>query len=478
MHLRYDAQNHAAVLTASAAVKSLAERIIQRHPDAAIALPLSLALISRIVGIVSRPIWYDEAFSVLFAGKGVPAMLIGTLSPAGAGASDVHPLGYYSTLWAWMRVFGDSILSVRLLSVLASLGTVAVVYSLSLHVFDRRTAMVAGILAALSPFHVHYGQEIRMYAFLGLWLALATYCYWMGSHSPRREWWAGFAVFAAMGQYTHNLAAFYLLALALWPILSREWHVVRNVLLASIGAMLLYLPWLFHLPAQFAKVNQAYWIGAPGPHRILTLLLTFVTNLPLQPGQLTLGLFAALSITLFASFRAVASVTQHDLDSKRMLWMSYLALAPAALMVAFSQWKPVFIERALLPSGLAFCIWVARTLTQARVPPLARAVTVFLLSVGFSMGLYQHLTYDRFPYAPYVRMAQSLESRREANDAIVHSNKLSFLPMVYHDRTLPETYIADPAGSGVDTLAISTQRVLGLEASPDLASAVGEASRV
>jgi 4-amino-4-deoxy-L-arabinose transferase-like glycosyltransferase len=448
------------------------------HPNGVLLVPFALALLVRLVGIASRPIWYDEAFAVLFAEKGVKAMLAGTLTPAGVGASDVHPLGYYSLLWAWMGLFGESLTSVRALSVLAGTATTLVASALALKLFGRQTALATGVLMALSPFQVHYGQEIRMYALLGLWLILATYCFWQGSQSARWGWWVGFAVFAALGQYTHNLAAFYLLSLAFWPLITRDWRVLRSIAVASGASLVLYLPWLIHLPAQFAKVNQAYWIETPGPYRLLTLLLAFVTNLPLQPGQLAVGLFAALSITILALIETTRAAKHQAPQWQRAAWILYLGFAAPLLVFLFSQWKPVYLERAFLPSGIAFCIWVAWALTQATAGRVARLLLIVMLVVGSSIGLYQHLTFRGFPYAPYGQVARSLRSRAQTGDVIVHSSKLSFLPTAYFDRDLPARYIADPTGSGVDTLARSTQQVLGLEASTDMFSAVGNARRV
>src|SRR5215216_4826527 len=85
---------------------------------------LILALCTRLLGIASRPVWYDEAFAVLFSEKGLSAMLYGTLAPTGAGSADIHPLGYYTLLWLWMKVFGESLVAVRLLSVISGLFSV------------------------------------------------------------------------------------------------------------------------------------------------------------------------------------------------------------------------------------------------------------------------------------------------------------------------------------------------------------------
>jgi hypothetical protein len=98
--------------------------------------------------------------------------------------------------------------------------------------------------------------------------------------------------------------------------------------------------------------------------------------------------------------------------------------------------------------------------------------------MGFGLGLFHHVTYAGFPYAPFSDLAAQLQARREPGDLILHSSKLSMLPMVYYDRQLAQGYIADPPGTGIDTLAPSTQKVLRLEASEDITSAIGNADRL
>jgi len=439
---------------------------------------LLLAFIVRLFGIVSRPIWYDEAFSVLFSEKGFAAMLKGTLTQTGAGAADIHPLGYYSVLWAWMRIFGESPVAVRILSVLTGLGVVALIYLLARELFKERTALISGIIATLAPFQIFYGQEIRMYALLALFLLLATYSYWRATQSKHWLWWMGFAIFAALAQYTHNLAAFYLIALALWPLILRDWQTLKAVVMAGFLETLLYLPWLIHLPAQFAKVDQAYWIDKPGLYRLFTLLLYFVTNLPLPNSWLIVGLFIALFTVATALWQTVHAARQKQADIQPGLWMLYLTFAPPILLFVFSRWKPVYLERALLPSGAIFCIWLAWALTQTKLPRSIQLVTTMLLLAGFGMGIYEHLTYMGFPYGPYKAMTADLQIRQQPGDVIIHSSKLSLLPSVYYDRSLVQTYVGDLPGSNIDTLAPATQQVLGLEAKADIESAAGNADRV
>jgi len=144
---------------------------------------LILALGVRLMGIVSRPIWYDEAFAVLFAEKGPAAMLQGTLAPDLSGAAaDIHPLAYYTLLWGWMPIFGESLISARMFSILLGIGAVAMSYLLMRAMFNPRLAALGALGVALSPFLVHYSQEIRMYSLLALALVAATYAFWQGLH--------------------------------------------------------------------------------------------------------------------------------------------------------------------------------------------------------------------------------------------------------------------------------------------------------
>ena len=435
---------------------------------------LLLAFAIRLIGILSRPIWYDESFSILFARKGLIAMLFGTLGGINASAAEEHPLAYYLLLWGWMKVFGESLAAARLLSIFAGVATVALTYYLAHELFNKKIAALASVFVALAPFQVHYSQEIRMYSFLALWLMLATYAYARGAKGDGTKWWIIFAISAALAQYTHNLAAFYLVPLAATPLLHRNWKALRAVILSGLGALLLYLPWLLQLPSQLAKVSSAYWVERPGLDKLFTLLLVYVTNLPLPNNLLFVGLFialAAVSIGLLQTFRRANR-------NPNALWLVTMSFAPPILLFVVSQWVPVYVERALLPSGVIFCLWLAWAMFNTTLPAPIRNGLLALLAIGISIGLYQHIAYRGFPYAPYQNLDVSLRERVRPGDVIVHSSKLSLLPAAYFDRSFQQIFIADPPGGSTDTLAETTREVLELTTASDVESATRDARRV
>jgi hypothetical protein len=437
-----------------------------------------LALILRLIFINTKPLWYDEAFAVLFAGKGPAAIIYGTLTPVGGAAADVHPLAYYLSLWGWMAIFGNAPASVRALSVFYGLGLVLVSYFLAKELFGDRTALISALLVAASPFQIHYAQEIRMYALMAFALGLATVSMWKGLNSNGWGWWIVFALSAALAQFTHNLAAIYLIPLALTPLLFRKWRQIPVVGASATLALILYSPWLWNLASQLKKISTNYWTETPGLDHLFTTLLSYTTNLPLPGLWLPIGLFITLSLFSTGLWQTIKAARVGDEFDPRGVWLLYLSLTPVLLLLAISQLQPVFIERALLFSGVMYVLWIGWALLRPGVQTPVRIVSLALIVIGFGMGIYQNYTYRGFPYADYSKLAQSLEERLQPGDVVVHSNKLSMLPMVYYDPSIPQEYIGDTPESGSDTLALPTQEVLGLYANDSLDEAVNGSGRV
>lgn len=441
---------------------------------------LLLALSLRLVNLGGRPFWYDEAFAVLYAEKPFAAMLYGTITPDASGAAaDVHPLFYYSLLHGWLKLVGDSPAGARSLSVLFGVATVGLIYLLGKRLFEERVGLSAALLVALSPFHVYYSQEARMYALLGL-VAMAALFFFV------RAWedggwgnWVGYAFFAALTLYAHNLGAIFLAVLGLWLLgqgRQAKWSQrLRPVLAAHLLAFILLIPWLAILPAQFQKIGQAYWVSRPGLVELLQTLFIFhfaYDNQALPAWLLPLAL-------LFSLLMVALLIVEWRRRSGRAL-LAMLAFLPILFTWLVSQYRPVYIVRALLPSALVYAILVARVLLTGQMPRLLKWA-LFLPALLIALAaLVNHYRYDTFPRGLFRPVATYLaeETAGQENWVIVHSNKLTFLPTYYYNRTLPQQFIADAPGSPSDTLAYPTQQTLGLFATPSLEMATAGRSQV
>jgi mannosyltransferase len=463
---------------------------IARAVKSPLFLILLLAFGLRLVNLEVRNLWYDEAFAVLFAEKGLDAMLYGTLTPVEGGASDIHPLLYYAALDGWMALFGQDAFTVRLWSVLLGVATVGVIYVLGRELFGKKTGLAGALITAITPFHIQYSQETRMYALMALLLMLATWCFIRGWKYPETEpqekgvkpfaWWIAFGVLAGLAMYTQQLSAFYLVALGLVPILARRKRQIIGVMVGTTVAIMVYLPWLVNLPGQFNKVRSYYWLKPPNiAQPLLTVRSFLVVNLDIPSPASLIGFVGALFIILFLVVQIILYLRRRTRTNRQALhFILWLAATPVVLMWLVSQVQPVYLERALLPSALMLYLVMAWLFTQSGTPGFVTNIIGGTGLVLVVLGLYYQYTWATFPNSPFQPTAAYIRDNWQNGDVIVHQNKLSALPTIYYGRELAQHYLGDTPGSSEDTLALPTQQALGLLADNCIQAASREAHRI
>jgi hypothetical protein len=124
----------------------------------------------RFYQISSKGLWLDEAFSVWMGWQPLEEMLSWLVN------IDQHPPLYYTLLHFWMAL-GDNAATVRALSALLGTLTIPVIYLLGRRLTDgdQVVGLLAALVLAISPFHVRFAQETRMYTLLTLNASLALY---------------------------------------------------------------------------------------------------------------------------------------------------------------------------------------------------------------------------------------------------------------------------------------------------------------
>jgi hypothetical protein len=437
---------------------------------------LTIAFLLRMIGLQERPLWYDEAFAALYASLEPAQIIYGTTTPVvGAGAADVHPLLYYFLLHGWIKLAGQSPLAVRFLSVALGTAGVALVGRLARDCFDRRAALAGLALAAANPFHIAYSQEARMYALLALGALLAAWGMLNGLQRRGRRWWALYAAAGALTLYAHNLGAFFLMAINLLALVRGGLRArLPELLLTNLAVLALFAPWLFGvLPGQLGFIGRGYWLAPPGAAELLRVLLwpTFTFYEPAPLLILGLGLFTGAGSLIFTLIRS------RRLHS-RAWWFLFLGGMPVLLLFVLSQWRPLYLERALLPGALLYLVALGWLLASGGLPTAIRIGLIGLLTVAVLGSLAVHYTYRGFPRPPFPQAVSYLETQVEQRDAVVHTSKLTYLPMHFYRRELPGAFLADPVGSPQDTLARPTQEALGIRAAEEIGVAVRDAQRV
>lgn len=433
-----------------------------------------VALVPRSLFLNRRPIWYDEAFSVLLAKQSWAEIVRGT-------AADTMPPLYYFLLNLWMNV-ADGIAGLRVLNVL--LGTIAVVlvYVWVAEVLGEQEGKLAGLLAALSPFLIYHSQELRMYTLL----LLGSLLYALGTarvvHSDesasgdgeRMSSWLLLLLGGTLAMYSHNLALFTLAAPPLFLLARRRWTAFRRSSSGLAAVLILAGPWLVILPRQIAKIQTAFWTPIPGLLEVVQAFITFHTNLPVPDWAIPLALGSSLMAGALVTYTLVRG--RHISSQLSQIW-PFLILPPLGLFVASYLMRPVFVPRAFIFTAVAYYAVVAWA--AVRGPLLGQKyVLLAVILVPSIVLLPAQYSYRQFPRSPFDQAASFLIARAEPSSVVVHDNKLSFFPMHIYAPDLPMEFIRDEPGSHNDTLAPDTQEVMGLEPAADIEAAVGGRSPV
>jgi 4-amino-4-deoxy-L-arabinose transferase-like glycosyltransferase len=122
--------------------------------------------------------------------------------------------------FGWL--FGQNEFAAALYSLLCSIGEVALVTAFGIRMFGSRAGVLAGLLLACVPVHVHYAGRLMADAPLGLAITASFLFFWYGEarHSRLGYLLAGCAAGASF--WIKPAVIFYVLVLLLYPIVFRR----------------------------------------------------------------------------------------------------------------------------------------------------------------------------------------------------------------------------------------------------------------
>lgn len=411
---------------------------------------LLLAFALRMFALNTRPMWYDEAFAALLAERDLSTIAAGT-------AADTMPPLYYSLLHFWLSLVGETPTAMRILSVGFSILTVAIVYAVGSRGMGQTVGNWAAFIAAIAPFQIYYGQELRMYSLLAFAGSLFVYSIMRLPESSLKP--VVMTCFAAtISLYAHNLAFLTLIAGNVFLAWRREWKQELKLVVAQVGALLLFVPWLVYVPGQVAKIQQAFWTQPPGLAEIIQMLVIFTTYLPLPGIWIGLALFVSVLVLALAALRLRACFS-HVAPSAAAFWVFVAIIPPLVAFVLSYVMRPVFVARGVIVSSLAYylllAVVAARASRRVRIGVLATA-----LMVSFAGLFFLYTTWGEWRRAPFEQANQFLRAQVRSGDLILQDNKLAFFPMHFYDRTLSQQYLPDPPGSANDTLARGSQEAM------------------
>ncbi len=304
---------------------------------------VALALATRLFRLTWPGIWGDEGFTIFLARSSLPDLFVGT-------ANDLHPPFFYLLLKAWLLP-GWSEVYVRLLPVLCGVLTVVLAFWIGRRLFDPVVGAWAAFYLALSPLHVLFSREVRMYVVLILLGTLSAYLAWRWMEQPLQWGRLAYVAVTLAALYTQNMALFVLVfenLFVLWlAVRDKRWKDWGHWILGQVLLLLGYLPWIPVVIDQ-ALHRHPTWIG----RGTLSGLAWAVTHLVLgQRGWQEEGVWQVVAL---AWLGVLAVVVGGVCLLRRRPWRrpgSFVwawFLVPGVVLFGLSLRFPIFQEKQFL----------------------------------------------------------------------------------------------------------------------------------
>lgn len=414
----------------------------------AVGMFLAVSLVgffARFYGIDNMPFWLDEVTTVNRSSLPFWGMVVDSLSN--------HHLPSYFALASLFGHYGMTEFVLRLPSAFFGAASCGVLFLIGRTLGGWRAGLVAGLLLALSPLHVQYGQEARSYTFVILMMAIGLLGFVQLARDPGRASrpfgqdgakltpWVIYTLGTLGALNVLSTAFFWLISanLAVLVILLRDhtmdrrrflsrWLIAQAVVLAGT------LPWFgaMDIFTHGKMTNATNWVPQITLHSFYSVLGTLylmrvsrLINFHLFPAAapgfgVLVVVFAFLGLLYLWRRSRLAPGQGAPVSRSLTPVLVVVAALPPLLILLISIVKPLWMPRYLLWSSVPFLVFVGLGVNQLPRRWQNGAVAAVVLLAAINLAPYYHTeTKPRWDLA-----AAELKKEMRPGDIVLASDEL------------------------------------------------------
>lgn len=288
-------------------------------------------LYSKLIFIEHNDVAGDEPFTLFYAQQNLADIL--ELLP-----KENNPPFHFIFLHFWIKLFGSTVFSIRLPSVIASALTACVIYLLGKTICNKRVGLFSALAFSLSSFVILHSHESRVYAIFVLFHCFSL----LLILRKKTEFKYLFALSLSNGilLYSHFLSwiSLSIQGLLILFLFIKEWKKLRAFSLCILSSIVLYTPYLPLFLKRLSDSGGGTWVETPAAGKLYEIIRVF-SNQPVVAVVVLLGILTSLVLLFIPNKRKQAITT------------SLLFIVPYLGMFLISQKLAMFTGRYLL-----FCL--------------------------------------------------------------------------------------------------------------------------
>ncbi len=374
-------------------------------------------LILKLAGLTITPVSGDEPFTIYHAQMDLPSInrfLEGTNNP---------PL-FEMVLHFWIRIFGNDVVSVRLLPVIFSSVAAFFVYRTGYTFVNFRVGITAALVYTFSVLNLHLAHEARVYALFTLLACLSMYIFLnLITGRKERKYLIYLSIVNLLLLYSHYISFFVILVqtLLIFTLPGIRHRLWRAYVLSLMALFLLFLPNLMSFIHSFRVLaSQGTCFDPPdGLVSVYNLIWKF-SNKPVTAVLSLIILLAALIKFLVGKDRKSTSAVV-------ILILVWFGL-PFILTFLVSYKISIFQDRYLVYCSVAFYLLLAFCVdylfTARLYKYILSAVLVLLFALTFRI--------KEEVKSPVKEVVEKVQSLKDGETALVISPHFYILNFMYY----------------------------------------------
>src|SRR5271157_2177069 len=397
----------------------------------------AVGAVLRLVALGYKSFWLDEIASVAItrlSGHAFWSML---------WHNEGNMALYYVLLRPWLQV-GVSEASVRLLSVIAGVASIPLMYALGNRLFGENAARLVALFFAVNACAIAVSQEARGYSLLLLGVVASTYLFVRLIERPTFALACAYGVVTGLTLYCHYFGMFvpaaHAMSLAAMSKARRPW---KQLALAALIVALAAVPvlWMIHIQ----DIGHITWVERPSLLELYHVGVYLAAGSGKAVGAVLLFLDLLLLAVFVQTLKTLWRGREHDLRCWRYLLIANCLFAPVVISLLVSIVRPVFYHRFLiivLPSWVLMTAGGAEGI-RSRTWRAAAVAGVCVLSLASAITSYSRVQEDWRGVTRYL----IAEARPE--DRVLYYKSEGYLAVENYRNWLPGGSEPRPPGLGV-----------------------------
>jgi hypothetical protein len=396
-------------------------------PDRRILLTIvifSFGILGALINITHEGLWNDEACTALLTRFSFVDLLANL-------QLDAHPPLYFIGVKAFTILFGNSLIAMRLFSVLGLIALALLGLGPIKRHFGNNNGLIFSFLCFFLPISVSFAQEARMYTWTCFFITGMVLYGYSAIKSNKKKDWLIYAVFSLGSIYVHifGLIIFLVFSCIIAGCMYFRQKASAKYFFICTGIILaLYIPWLHVTIDQATRASQSPWYVKTSIPQIAASLLILFSDRFLIINFIPSFLLTFL-ISYYLLFMGVRRAWIESKDSLPALMFAtilttFIIVIAASLLIA-----PILMPRyafTVFGMALIICIIGGQSIKNTK---LRMIITILLIILFVPQRIHMHANRIN---GPLPEVQAYLKSKVDSIQIFLHSNEHTFTTFAWY----------------------------------------------